>query len=122
MAEEDDFRHTATARAKQRKLEALTDHIVNSRLGRELLAYCLFLILYCVVTVAPLDDPNFEGLTYTMRDLLLEQDHATFNGNASFAGPKFSQVSSVSDYWKWFRGPFLHAVYMSDWWVFVQRL
>eukprot|EP00283_Hemiselmis_rufescens_P022097 CAMPEP_0173446956 /NCGR_PEP_ID=MMETSP1357-20121228/37681_1 /TAXON_ID=77926 /ORGANISM="Hemiselmis rufescens, Strain PCC563" /LENGTH=193 /DNA_ID=CAMNT_0014413305 /DNA_START=66 /DNA_END=644 /DNA_ORIENTATION=+ len=106
---------SATARAKALKLSSLTEHVKNARLGRELLAYCLFLILFSVVTVVPADDPNYEGLQFAMRDLLLESDHASFNSNASFTGPKFAAVASVNDYYKWLRGPFLHAVYMQDW-------
>jgi hypothetical protein len=102
----------------KRKVSAEEDeHKRNSRLGKELIAYCIFLILFCVVTVVPIDDPNYEGLSYAMRDLMLETDHTSFNTNASFAGPKFAAVSSVSDYWKWLRGPFLHAIYMSDWYA-----
>lgn len=102
----------------KRKVSAEEDeHKRNSRLGKELIAYCVFLILFCVVTVVPIDDPNYEGLSYAMRDLMLETDHTSFNTNASFAGPKFAAVSSVSDYWKWLRGPFLHAIYMSDWYA-----
>lgn len=103
------------AKMKRKQTSAEEEHRENSRMGRELLAYCLFLILFCVVTVVPIDDPNYEGLSYAMRDLMLETDHASFNTNASFSGPKFASVASVSDYWKWLRGPFLHAIYMSDW-------
>jgi hypothetical protein len=105
---------TQSKKLKSQK-PTLSEHKANSRLGRELLAYCLFLILFCVVTVTPVDDPNFEGLTYAIRNLFFEQDHAQFNSDVSFSGPKYSGISSVSDYWKWLRGPFLHAIYMTDW-------
>jgi hypothetical protein len=108
-------KNASNSKTRVRKLQTLTEHQANSRLGRELLAYCLFLILFCVVTVTPVDDPNYEGLTYAIRNLMLEQDHLQFNTNVSFSGPKFTEIRSVSDYWKWFRGPFLHAIYMTDW-------
>ena len=31
------------------------------------------------------------------------------------AGPRFVDVLSVSDFWKWAKGPMVHAAYMSDW-------
>ena len=61
------------------------------------------------------DDPNIENFTYSMRSLFLQEDNLLFNTNSSFAGPRFVDVVSVSDYWKWVKGPMLHAAYMTDW-------
>jgi hypothetical protein len=102
-------------RAKGAPKKQLTEHARNARLGRELLGHCVFLAVYCVATVVPVDDPNVENFTYTMRSLFVQEDHLLFNKNASFAGPRFVDVLSVSDYWKWLKGPMLHAAYMTDW-------
>ena len=120
-----------------RKRLVLTERARNSRLGREMLAYCIYLILFTVVTVLPNDDPNLEGLNYATTRLFLQEDNLLFNTNKSFVGPKFIDIGSVDDIWQWirseilksfclwawcqayplhmFRGPFIHAAYMSDW-------
>ena len=86
-----------------RKRIALTDRARNSRLGRELIAYCIFLILFTVVTVLPNDDPNLEGLNYAATRLFLQEDNLLFNSNTSFVGPKFIDIGSVDDIWQWLR-------------------
>lgn len=93
----------------------LSEHARNARLGRELLGHCVFVAVFCVVTIVPVDDPNIENFTYSMRSLFLQEDNLLFNSNSSFAGPRFVDVMSVSDYWKWLKGPMLHAAYMTDW-------
>eukprot|EP00960_Hanusia_phi_P002042 59229-Hanusia_phi.AAC.1 len=99
----------------KKKLKALTEHAKNSRLGRELVAHVVFLIIFCVVTLVPSDDPNLEALSWSMQSVFLLEDHAQFNQNASFMGPKFVDINVVSDIWSWMKGPFMHAVYMQDW-------
>ena len=86
-----------------RKRIALTERARNSRLGRELIAYCIFLILFTVVTVLPNDDPNFEGLNYAATRLFLQEDNLLFNTNTTFVGPKFIDIGSVDDIWQWLR-------------------
>ena len=105
----------ASSKTKARVKVELTEHARNARLGRELLAHCVFLAVFCVVTIVPVDDPNIENFTYSMRSLFLQEDNLLFNNNATFAGPRFVDVMSVSDYWKWVKGPLLHAAYMNDW-------
>ena len=81
----------------------LSERARNSRLGRELIAYCIFLILFTVVTVLPYDDPNFEGLNYAATRLFLQEDNLLFNTNTTFVGPKFIDIGSVDDVWQWLR-------------------
>ena len=102
-------------RRQGRAKSTLTEHARNARLGRELLGHCVFVAVFCVVTIVPVDDPNIENFTYSMRSLFLQEDNLLFNSNASFTGPRFVDVMSVSDHWKWLKGPFLHAAYMTDW-------
>ena len=104
-----------SSKGGERKKAQLTEHARNARLGRELLGHCVFLAVFCVVTIVPADDPNIENFTYSMRSLFLQEDNLLFNTNSSFAGPRFVDVVSVSDYWKWVKGPMLHAAYMTDW-------
>ena len=107
-----------------RRRIVLTERARNSRLGRELIAYCIFLILFTVVTVVPNDDPNLEGLNYAATRLflqefhllfntftrfivrfliILQEDNLLFNTNTTFIGPKFIDVGSVDDIWQWLR-------------------
>eukprot|EP00286_Rhodomonas_abbreviata_P021773 CAMPEP_0181302270 /NCGR_PEP_ID=MMETSP1101-20121128/7887_1 /TAXON_ID=46948 /ORGANISM="Rhodomonas abbreviata, Strain Caron Lab Isolate" /LENGTH=138 /DNA_ID=CAMNT_0023407669 /DNA_START=329 /DNA_END=741 /DNA_ORIENTATION=+ len=104
-----------SAKSAKRERAVLTEHARNSRLGREMVAHCFFLMIFCIVTVLPVDDANYEGLTWSMRNLLLQQDNAAFNTNASFSGSRFVDIATTEDMWSWLRGPFIHAVYMSDW-------
>ena len=106
---------TSNAKGKGRSKANLTEHARNARLGREMIGHCVFLAVYCVVTVLPVDDPNVENFTYSMRSMFMMEDNLLFNSNSSFAGPRFVDVLSVSDYWKWLKGPFLHTAYMTDW-------
>jgi len=106
---------TGSSKNKGRSKALLTEHARNARLGRELLGHCVFLVVFCCVTIVPVDDPNIENFTYSMRSLFLQEDNLLFNDNATFAGPRFVDVMSVSDYWKWVKGPLLHAAYMTDW-------
>ena len=103
---------TSNAKGKGRSKANLTEHARNARLGREMIGHCVFLAVYCVVTVLPVDDPNVENFTYSMRSMFMMEDNLLFNSNSSFAGPRFVDVLSVSDYWKWLKGPFLHTAYM----------
>ena len=105
----------ASSKSGGLKKMQLTEHARNARLGRELLGHSVFLAVFCIVTIVPVDDPNIENLTYSMRSLFLQEDNLLFNSNSSFVGPRFVDVMSVSDYWKWVKGPMLHAVYMTDW-------
>ena len=89
-----------SSKGGERKKAQLTEHARNARLGRELLGHCVFLAVFCVVTIVPADDPNIENFTYSMRSLFLQEDNLLFNTNSSFAGPRFVDVVSVSDYWK----------------------
>jgi hypothetical protein len=86
-----------------RKRLVLTERARNSRLGREMFAYCIYLILFTVVTVLPNDDPNLEGLNYATTRLFLQEDNLLFNTNKSFVGPKFIDIGSVDDIWQWLR-------------------
>lgn len=95
----------------------LTEHARNSRLGRELVAHCFFLMIFCIVTVLPVDDANYEGMTWSLRNMLLQQDNALFNSNASFSGTRYVDITTTTDFWKWLRGPFLHAIYMTNWYA-----
>jgi hypothetical protein len=74
------LRHQGRAKA------TLTEHARNARLGRELLGHCVFVAVFCVVTIVPVDDPNIENFTYSMRSLFLQEDNLLFNSNASFTG------------------------------------
>jgi len=58
--------------SKPRTKVQLTEHARNARLGRELLGHCVFLCIFCIVTIVPVDDPNIENFTYSMRSLFLQ--------------------------------------------------
>jgi hypothetical protein len=78
----------ASSKSGGRKKVQLTEHARNARLGRELLGHSVFLAVYCIVTIVPVDDPNIENLTYSMRSLFLQEDNLLFNSNSSFVGPR----------------------------------
>ena len=63
---------TNKQQSKPRTKVQLTEHARNARLGRELLGHCVFLCIFCIVTIVPVDDPNIENFTYSMRSLFLQ--------------------------------------------------
>ncbi len=52
MADKDEKGNSNKPGAKEAPTRAvLTEHARNSRLGRELVAHCFFLMIFCIVTV-----------------------------------------------------------------------
>lgn len=104
-----------TGGASLESAPVLTEHARNSRLGRQLLGHIVFLVLFSIVTIVPMNDPHYETFTLNMRRIFFHEASILQIQNATSTGPRFTDVNSVGFLWKWIRGPFLSTVYAQDW-------
>ena len=74
------------------------------RIVRDILIYTIFLFFFSQSTNGQLNDPAFYQFSAALRNQVIEMPTTS-------SGKTFSTLSNIQDFYDWFEGPFVGAVY-----------